>query len=296
MKNIDLECQPGWRYCRVMPGEKRPYPAGWQRTPLELSQVDSTNVGVLLGPESHGVVALDFDGTSSWQWFDQVIGGDLPTTVMWTSGKQDRCQMAFQVPARYWFYLRSLKIGAAVSDWIAPGEGFEFRWAGGQSVVPPSRLADGREYTWIHRPSQSTVADLPDAVLAYWLEQSNPVVAPTPVRDLSQLSNQDLLDIESLLMVLHHQHAVLDYDTWRTVAWATAHHVGPGAAGIIMNSYWPEKKPGEYARLYRGYDPSRSPSIRTVRHLLGADAQTDIELARADLQIQITREMITKWQ
>ena len=269
MKNIDLECQPGWRYCRVMPGEKRPYPAGWQRTPLELSQVDSANVGVLLGPESHGIVALDFDGTSAWQWFDQVIGGELPATVMWTSGKQDRCQMAFQVPARYWFYLRSLKIGAASSYWIAQGEGFEFRWAGGQSVVPPSRLADGREYTWINRPSQHTVADLPDAVLAYWLEQSNPAVTAAPTRDLTQLTEADLGEITLLLTQLKARHTELDYDTWLTVSWATAHHVGTDVAAVVMNQYWPEKKRSEYSRLYQGYDAARSPTIGSIRKLVG---------------------------
>ena len=46
-----LEHQPAWRYCRVRSGEKKPYPADWQNNPLKLLQVDSKNIGLILGPK-----------------------------------------------------------------------------------------------------------------------------------------------------------------------------------------------------------------------------------------------------
>lgn len=296
MKNLQLECIPSWRYCNVRPGEKAPYPANWQQRPLALSDIESTNVGLLLGPVSHGVCALDFDGTSAWSWFEANIGCDLPPTACWTSGKQDRCQMAFRVPSTYWLWIRTLKITHTRTAEIAEGEGFEFRWAGAQSVVPPSTLKDGRSYEWINTPGAVGVADLPDAVLAYWLLHANPDVPETPPRDLTALTDADVWDIESLLMVMQQRYTTLDYDTWRTVAWATAHHIGPAAAGVLMAQYWPEKQRGEYARLYRTYNAERSPKIGSVRHMLGEDAAGDIALARAQLEIDSVTARIKKWQ
>lgn len=296
MKNLQLECVPGWRYCNVRAGAKAPYPANWQQRPLELNQIESTNVGLLLGPVSQGVCALDFDGASAWTWFDQTIGCALPATTTWTSGKHSRCQMAFRVPSTYWLYLRTLKIAHTRDALIAPGEGFEFRWAGAQSVLPPSTLADGRSYTWVTPPEAVGMAELPDAILAYWLQHSNPTVPEHAARDTTNITDTDLWDIESLLMVLKQQHATLDYDTWRTVAWATAHHVGTQVAGVLMNQYWPERLRGEYHRLFRGYNAERSPRINTVRHLLGEAAASDIALARAQLEIDSAKEKIRKWQ
>ena len=270
MINTQLECVPAWRYCHVRAGEKRPYPANWQQQPVLLKDIDSPNVGLLLGPTSHGVCALDFDGPSSWTWFDRAIGCALPPTTTWTSGKAGRCQMAFQVPTAYWFYLRTLKISHTRDAAIAEGDGFEFRWAGCQSVMPPSRLSDGREYVWLVPPSAVGMALLPDEIVAYWLQQANPDQPPTPARDLSQITQVDLDEIQLLLTQVHAQHPRLNYDAWRTVAWGTAHHVGVPLAQQIMCEYWPEKKPGEYRQLYSGYSPERSPTIGSIRMLAGA--------------------------
>ena len=68
MDNFILDKQTDWRYCRVKAGDKKPYPADWQKTPLELHQVDSHNIGLLLGPVSGGVCAIDFDGYSAIDW------------------------------------------------------------------------------------------------------------------------------------------------------------------------------------------------------------------------------------
>jgi hypothetical protein len=296
MQNLELECIPGWRYCNVRAGEKAPYPANWQQRPLALRDIESANVGLLLGPTSHGVCALDFDGTSAWSWFERNIGCELPPTATWTSGKQDRCQMAFRVPSTYWLWIRTLKITHTRTDEIEPGEGFEFRWAGAQSVMPPSTLHDGRCYEWIRSPGQVGVAELPDGVLAYWLTHANPDVPETPTRDLTALTDADVWDIESLLMVLQQKYATLDYDTWRTTAWATAHHIGAPAAGVLMHQYWPERERGEYQRLYKTYNAERSPRIGSIRHILGEEAAGEIALARAQLEIDNVTARIKKWQ
>jgi hypothetical protein len=265
MINTELALQPAWRYCNVTAGDKRPYPAGWQNRPRTLDAITSSNVGLLLGVPSSGVCALDFDGTTAWRWYDHAIGAALPATATWRSGKTDRCQMAFAVPEQYWNYLRTLKITHTRDPIIDQGEGFEFRWTGTQSVMPPSELADGRQYTWLQTPEQ--VATIPEEILCYWLQHSNPNVPATEPRDLTQLGPADLQEITMLLTRVKTAHADLDYDTWRTVAWAVAHHLGVGVAQQVMPMYWPERQRNEYAHLYRGYNPARSPTIGTIRHL-----------------------------
>ena len=57
-------------------------------------------VGVLLGPISGGLLAVDFDGPGSEQQFQSVYGrpsSDLPPSLSWTSGKPERCQVVFVV-------------------------------------------------------------------------------------------------------------------------------------------------------------------------------------------------------
>ena len=71
MKDDILQHQPNWRYCRVRAGEKKPYPAGWQNNPLTLEQVDSENIGLILGPKGNGICAIDFDGTTAWAWLKE---------------------------------------------------------------------------------------------------------------------------------------------------------------------------------------------------------------------------------
>lgn len=275
MNNNELEQFSGWRFCHVKNGDKRPYPENWQNRPLQLKYVISNNVGLLLGPVSQGVCALDFDGPSAWTWFDQTFPQTaLPPTPTWTSGKPGRCQMAFRVPSTYWFYLKTLKVTHTKNPLIAEGEGFEFRWAGAQSVMPPSTLDDGRTYTWLTAPSTQDIAELPDEILAHWLDHANPDIPPVPPRDLSKITDADLIEVDMLLDQLKQKYPTLDYETWRNTAWAVAHHIGVADAQGMMQHYWPEKKRGEYKMLYRGYNPAMSPTLGSVRFLVGPTPTT----------------------
>ena len=273
MKSIELEVIPNWRYCAVRSGEKIPYPAGWQNNPRHIRDIESTNVGLLLGTASGGLVALDFDGASAWTWFSQRIGCDIPKTVMWTSGKDSRCQMAFTVPEPYWNYIRTHKITHTRDAVIADGEGFEFRWTGCQSVMPPSTLADGRTYQWITDPCQTNVAEIPNDILVYWLQLGEPptVLNTNPVLDIKidDINEQQFNDVSELLEKLHQRHPRPDYDTWMRIAFATASELGNSVAAVLLSSIWPEQERGEYIRLLSGRDPSRSPTVKSLSYMLG---------------------------
>jgi hypothetical protein len=266
MNDQILKQQPSWRFCRVRAGEKRPYPANWQRTPLTLAEVDSENIGLILGPMGNGVCAIDFDGPTAVEWFTREIGCALPDTPAWSSGREGRMQMAFQVDEMFWEYLKTKKISTG------EGEGFEFRWAGGQSVLPPSiHPVTGKPYQWII-PGDTCVATIPAAILEYWVRLCNQVDKPvdlTPEVNLDDLVEADVAEAERLLKKLREQQGTLDYDTWRTVSWALAHYLGRDAARYLINLYYPEQKTGEYNQIFRTWNKAKSPTLATLKHLVG---------------------------
>jgi len=261
MKNIELECLPQWRFCNIPRGQKGPRSAGWQRMPLLLTDIDPAgNVGVLLGPSSGGLCALDFDGTTAWSWFQEHFDIEIPATVMWASGKTDRCQMAFRVPEAYWDALKTLKI--ATGD----HEGFEFRWTGGQSVLPPSLHPDTqKEYFWVAEPSRNNLADLPEAILCYWLLQSNPEPEYTEPVEHPPATEAEVLALAAELKSLYSE---FDYDTWIRVTWAFCNTIGYEDGITLMRYHWPEQQAGEYNKLKSKPHGGRVCTIGTVKKLI----------------------------
>jgi len=223
MKDDILQHQPNWRYCRVRAGEKKPYPAGWQNNPLTLEQVDSENIGLILGPKGNGICAIDFDGTTAWTWLKEQGVSNLALTPTWSSGKQDRCQFAFKVPEEYWDVLETKKIvtKAPSAPGAGDGEGFEFRWAGGQSVLPPSiHPGTGKPYIWLV-DATILVAEIPLELLQLWLMQISQKrvreIDTEPEVKLDDLDQFDINEAESVLKILKTSRPVLSYDEWRTV-------------------------------------------------------------------------------
>ena len=257
MRDIELECVPAWRYCQVRDGEKIPYPAGWQNQTRLLEQIISNNLGLLLGPKSGGVVALDFDGPTAWTWYSQHFGADIPTTIAWSSGKDSRCQMAFQVPEEYWPLLRTLKI--ATGD----HEGFEFRWDRTQSVMPPSSLTDGRTYTWVLPPSSTPLTILPQAILEWWVLECNPERPEIEV-EYPPATEQEVLELASKLKLLY---PTLEHKDWIRVTWAFCNTIGYEDGTALMKYYWPEQKKGEYDRL-RSESATDPVKIGTIYYMI----------------------------
>jgi hypothetical protein len=271
MDNFILDKQTDWRYCRVIAGGKKPYPEEWQKTPLELWQVDSANIGLLLGPASNGICAIDFDGPTAFAWAEaQGINlQDLPITPTWSSGKPGRCQMAFRVPKELWDILYTKKVVTKKPSSIGAGdgEGFEFRWTGGQSVLPPSVHPDtGRPYEWLI-DAMEKVADIPDSILIAWANNIAPKREPSTVPEVrvEDLNEKKVAQVNEILEIVKSKNPVLAYDDWCKISWGVAKELGREAGEIIMREYYPEQEPGEYRNIYRTYDVSRSPSMGTVK-------------------------------
>lgn len=268
MKDDILQQQPTWRYCRVRQGEKRPYPANWQNTPLLLEQVDSDSIGLLLGVPGNGVCAIDFDGPSSFAWLEQqgIDFAQLPLTPTWSSGRTGRCQMAYSVVGEAWEYLTTKKIPTG------PGEGFEFRWTGCQSVLPPSVHPDtGRRYQW-EIAADHKMQELPLSLLELWLTCCENTVKNTNFLGQEKTPSfytNTSVDTTQLLKSIKNRYFSLRYDEWRNLTWAVATVLGPTLAITEMKQYYPEQRRGEYQQLLRHWTPSRSPTAGTIYWMAG---------------------------
>lgn len=264
MQDNELLICKDWRFCNVANGDKKPYPNNWQNNPLTLQQIESSNIGLQLGQHSNGTCAIDFDGIEAIDYwtttFPQYPIHSL-NTIMWTSGKEYRLQAAFTVPTEYWPVLKRKVVSK-----------LEFRW-GGQSVMPPSKLNDGRQYTWINPPSKTILRPLPDDVLAYWLTLIYEDITKydNVVPQQYQTTNVDEEFVNILLEKIQPKVGNLrgDYDLWRTIAWATCSCVGISSAKMLLQYYWPEKTKKEISTLMSWKHRANSPKIGTLIKLSG---------------------------
>ena len=275
MRDSELECLPHWRYCSIPYGEKGPRTRGWETTPLTLAQVPQTNnIGLLTGPLSGGIMAVDFDGPWAWEYWQNNIGIDFTTinTIMWTSNKPGRCQMAFEVPKEAWELLPNrINISGPPIVGGKP-DGLEFRWSNVQSVLPPSLHPDNAvnpdiNYRWLARPSQTDLQEIPIELLE-WIVRYRPPVKEVeidlPPIDINQIKEEQFDHLVALLEQLRGFYGRPDHATWLRWAFAAASEVGPAAAAEVMNVVWPEEQRGEYKQLLKSWKQTRSPTLGTL--------------------------------
>lgn len=149
---------------------KRPYRKKWTTDNLDrlscLAEIQfgkATGIGLKLG---NGLLAVDIDGESAAKLLLKLSGqNSLPVTTAWTSGRPGRRQYLLSVEEKNWFRCRNLRIGTGVVGDDGKEECLEFRWAGTQSVVPPSiHPLTNQPYKWINNPLQT-----PPALAPEWL-------------------------------------------------------------------------------------------------------------------------------
>lgn len=256
MKDHELTKLDSWRFVNIKKGEKVPIGMNWQKNPHQLTQIYTENIGVILGPASQGLCAIDFDGEDAIDHFYKTFQNiDITSidTVMWTSGKPFRFQAAFTIPEEYWSVLKRKVVSS-----------LEFRWTNTQSVLPPSTLNDGRTYVWLKSPSQYKVQPLPEEILTYWLKlmlDEYPVSEPGEQYVPKSVSGEEANKLAEELKQLY---PTLVYDDWIRVTWAFCHAVGDIDGLTIMRYYYPETKKGEYNKLLRSRTTGKVCTIGTV--------------------------------
>jgi hypothetical protein len=176
-------------------------------------------VGVVLGPPSGGLLAVDFDGEQAPAVFRAIYGRDarsLPRTVGWTSGRQARAQLAFRVPRDLWPLLRGRR------RWLdSNGQTvLELRWVGHQSVIAGAH-PDTAGYSWLplRSPEDVSTADAPD-----WLLEP---LFKAPDEPIQAEYTPTAADVDRALGLLQHIKPRDDYDSWLRIGMAL-HAVDPG--------------------------------------------------------------------
>lgn len=272
MRDIELECLVNWRFVPIPYGEKGPKTKDWHKKPYTLEQIpQNSNIGVILGPQSNGIIAIDFDGPWAWDyWLENIkVPFDTIDTVMWTSNKPGRCQMAFQVPIEFWPHMPDCfkVIGPIGED--GKHQAIEFRWGntkGIQSVLPPSLHPDNKidpnvNYAWLRKPSQVNVQEIPIELLEWiynYKEESD------IMEQVTEYSKNTPDDVAQMCEELKRLYPSLDYDTWIRVTWAFCSELGTNDGIMLMKYYYPESKKGEYNKLTKSRYSGKRVTIATV--------------------------------
>ena len=163
-------------------------------TAKEIQQMGSKAVGLILGERSLGVGAIDFDGPGSEDEFKLRFGhpsSDLPHSIAWTSGKEDRRQVAFSVPSAWWDKLKPKQWeqdGSTVLEFRFPRQGSNL-----QSVIAGKHPETGG-YSWVKgcSPQEVGLAEAPEWLLEARLEADSylPKTLPNPQKDLSDAEQE----------------------------------------------------------------------------------------------------------
>ncbi len=276
---------------------KRPYRPNWQSEPpldrdsieQELKSGRATGVGLRLGEDSGGLVAVDLDGISASQ-FLKVNGLELPPTVSWTSGKPGRSQHLYSIPEEKRSQLQNRK----VIETGVIGEQVELRWNNHQSVLPPSIHPDtGKPYQWINAPDLSDVAMAPTWVI----KQLTPPITQAKERKVIDFPIQDTSwgDIDrarSYLASLKPERAD-NRDTWLKVGMAlkdVSDDLLPDWDNWSAQS--PKYKSGECDRKWTGFK-REGVAIGTLGKLAKEDGWVSPKSPRSNTRRHNTRSTAT---
>ena len=266
--------------------EKRPLRPDWQHEPplerpelLQLLQKGQpltsnngktwhchwTGIGLRLGKISGGILAIDADGPLAEAKLQTLSQGNLPPTPSWTSGKEGRRQLLYQIPSSNHDNLKTVKLDCGEGQYL------EFRWDGCQSVLPPSRHPDTGQYYWLVSPAQSDVADAPEWLLTFLAEQNQhrPITVAKPYRPRLGRNLQRWTDIEwaqSYLTALSSYRAD-DYDQWLQVGMAL-HNVSDSLLGDWQA--WSQQsskyQDGDCERKWRSFKPGGQITIASLSY------------------------------
>ena len=140
----------GYAPVPIAKGEKAPHLSGWQKLKVSIDQVDElfgtdSNIGLLLGEHSGGLVDVDLDAMESLP----LASHFLPRTGM-VHGRKSKPN------SHYWYIATESEKTKQFKD-VDGSSLVELRSTGGQTVIPPSVHPSGEQLTWSYRDSPAEV-------------------------------------------------------------------------------------------------------------------------------------------
>ncbi len=157
--------------------------------------VRATGYGIRTGEASGGIIAADADGHAAEALLQKLSNGDLPDTVIFTSGKDGRRQLLYRVPEQYWSVFKTIKLDTGEKDAQGKKQQLEFRWNGCQSVLPPSVHPETGSYYWVRSPQDVQVAECPMWLIELMLNHPQPTPSPTQLQELPVITARPPLEI-----------------------------------------------------------------------------------------------------
>ncbi|AJD58985.1 plasmid replication protein, CyRepA1 family [Synechococcus elongatus] len=214
---------PNWRFC-VVNSRKAPFDPGWQNNPLDHAAVAErirsdrrvTGIGLLTGPASGGLIAVDFDGPTAHEALPEGLTlTELPPTVAYTSGKPGRHQRLYQVPQERWAAIATQKLHSPDGDLL------ELRWNKLQSVIVGQHPETGA-YRWVEgcAPWEIEVAEAPPELLDA-MERQDRQTAPKSYKPIvSAPASDDEVAIARTMLAHVPASYADDYESWVAVGMA----------------------------------------------------------------------------
>ena len=138
-------------------------------------------VGLLLGPQSGGLLAVDFDGPASFpkfrEVFDREPDQELVDTIAVTSGREQRGCLFFNVDRDYWPLLKRRIIWSDTNGSTC----LELRWDRHYQVIAGAHPTTNG-YSWVTSPSKVPLPALaPDWLLEPLIQQQQVIEPYTPL-------------------------------------------------------------------------------------------------------------------
>jgi len=167
--------RPDWQHEPVIPRDElsqllRDGQQLWSEKKQQQWHCRWTGYGLRTGEHSHGLIAIDVDGSTAAQLLEILSNEDLPLTPEWTSGKPGKRQLAYQLPEAVKAQLHDFN-RSVLNEWGEyqtlrdekgkPLEQLEFRYNCCQSALPPSKHPETDGYKWMHSPENTPVAVAP---------------------------------------------------------------------------------------------------------------------------------------
>ena len=264
---------PSWRLV-PLDGHKRPVnpstgcpQTAWADCGRTIAEIAATNsahvraIGVLLGPSSGGLLAVDFDGPEAAAKFEQIFArspNDLPSTVAVTSGRPGRCQQFFLVPEAKWGQLKGRESWKGADGTTC----LELRWIGHQSAIAGDHpTTDG--YRWMpgQAPNDLEPALAPPWLLAALLKQpQGPIHSGGPIKSDSERAAAMLACLPSTDFE--------SYDAWLKVGMAL-HHTDQGLLAAWVDWCRPMATfdEGECLSKWQSFDGGHSGASVTIASL-----------------------------
>jgi hypothetical protein len=163
---VEALCDRGWCPVPIPLRTKRPVTPEWQHLRIGRDEVSHvfpavSNVGVLLGEPSGGLLDIDLDSPEA-----RILA---PQFLPLTAARFGRAS----TPETHWLY--RVETGPAIRQYRDPAAAskdgeramlVECRWTGAQTLVPPSVHPSGEAITWSEpgEPAMVTMAELQQAI------------------------------------------------------------------------------------------------------------------------------------